>query len=456
MKSLMSKSCSLLASLLLCITCRSADAKPNFLVIFTDDQAYRAVGYNTPQVKTPALDTLAANGLIFNSACIASPICGASRASMMTGLFPQQHGCIALDTKDFVENVREGKYATLPQYLHKAGYVTALFGKSHLGDPQKYGFQAGQETFDVYDVAPLESATEFLTQRAGDSQPFLLWLATRQPHVPLLPDQEWLSLYDAEQLDPAPNFRETPLQESFFNQGVPGQHFYRDSKYVKNWKSLPAGPPRSEGVIRDFTKAYYATISHLDQQIADLVSHLRSTGLYEDTVIIFLSDNGYHLGSHGLGNKITMHEESVRVPMFICYGKVVQANTRTDALVSSVDVLPTILELAGVDLPPELSGKSLVPILTDPQQRVHNYVVSECVGVGGKLGEGHRMVRTSRWKYMLSGTGDEALFDLKTDPYELTNLINKAEHRSTLNRLRKAMREWMDDVHDKHKRPPES
>lgn len=450
----MKRICCLVFPILSLIAVRSVDARPNFVVIFTDDQTYRAIGYNNPQVKTPALDRLAADGVIFDHAYIASPICGASRASMMTGLFPQQHGCVALNTGSFIKNVSQEKYRTLPQYLRKAGYLTALFGKSNLGDPQAYGFQKGQQRGDARDRASFEFAKKFVAQRANDKQSFLLWLAPRQPHVPLIPNQKWLDLYDVASLDPDPNYRESPSQVSFFNQGIPGQHYYRDSEFTQNWKGLSAGPPRSEEVIRDFTKAYYATISHLDHQIGEVVTQLKITGLYDDTVIIFLSDNGYHLGNHGLGNKITMHEESVRVPMFICYRKLIPANTRSDALVSSLDVLPTILALAGVELPHGLSGKSLLSVLTNPKQKVREYVASECVGLGGKLGTGHRMVRTKRWKYMLSGTGEEALFDQQNDVYEQTNLAKSDEHHETLNSLRAAMSEWMDDVNDGHDRPP--
>jgi arylsulfatase A-like enzyme len=206
--------------------------------------------------------------------------------------------------------------------------------------------------------------------------------------------------------------------------------------------------------MRTFTKAYYAMISRLDHQVGTLVARLKQRGLYENTVIIFLSDNGYFPGNHGLGNKITMHEESVRVPMFVHWPQAPTQGVRSDALVSSLDVYPTIVELAGLDPAGPVSGQSLVPLLSRPGARFRTYVASEGVGVGGGHGEGHRMVRTDEWKYMLSGTNEEELYHLGWDPYEQTNLVRKASAEEQLRYMRTLMKEWMDKVGDAHADPP--
>ena len=217
---------------------------------------------------------------------------------------------------------------------------------------------------------------------------------------------------------------------------------------------MSAGPPRNEDTLQDFIRAYYATISRLDDQIGALLTSLRQKELLENTVIIFLSDNGYLLGNHGLGNKITMHEESVRVPMFVYGAPVIRPGTRSEALVSSLDVMPTVLDLAGVATPDHLAGTSLLPVLEDPDGTIRDYVASECVGVGGTLGTGHRMVRDTRWKYVLTGANEEYLFDTVADPYELKNLANEPNRGEDLRALRSKMRTWMDDVKDGHARPP--
>ncbi|MBC8872426.1 MAG: sulfatase-like hydrolase/transferase [Planctomycetes bacterium] len=429
----------------------TAATQPNLLVIFTDDQTFRAIGYNDPQVQTPHLDALAKRGLIFDNAYVASPICAASRASMMSGVFPQQHGVIALKYREFRAYQAGGTRSdqTLAHQLNLAGYHTGFYGKSHLGAPTSYGFAAGDERGAYDDKPTFEKAAAYLDVQATNAKPFFLWLAPRQPHVPLLPEQRWLDLYPEGKLALPENYRLEPRQSSLNNQGIPGQHFYRDSNYRRNHRDLPAGPPRDVKTMREFIRAYFAVISHLDHQIGQIVAKLRSLGVLENTVIVFLSDNGYHLGSHGLGNKITMHEESARVPMFIV-GPGVPSGVRTSALVSSLDVYPTLLQLAGVrDLPEHLMGRSLVPILKDPQAEVRTIVFSECVGVGGTVGQGHRMARTKQWKYILTGTDEQYLFDQQKDPFELRNRIDTPELKPIADELRRELSTWMQQVGDR-------
>jgi arylsulfatase A-like enzyme len=431
-----------------------ATKRPNILVVLADDLAFRGVGFNNPLVKTPHLDRLAHEGLILDRAYVASPICVASRASLMTGLFPQQHASVGLDATGFRGCVVEQKrFKTFAHYLGSAGYTTAFCGKSHLGPPKEYGFELGQEHGDGSDDASFAFASSFLSERPKDSPPFLLWLAARQPHVPLLPSQEWLDVYKDAALQVDPNFSESPPEGSIYNQGLPGQRYYRDSEYTKQYKDLPSGPPRSKEVMLEFIRAYYATISRLDSQIGGLVEQLKKCGHYDNTVIVFLADNGYHLGNHGLGNKITMHEESVRIPMFVHAPNRIKPSVRSRALVSSTDLFPTLLDLAGVAPPDYLPGKSLVPIFGKPVASVRDYVFSECVGVGGKPGMGHRMARTDRWKYVLTDSNDEALFDEAADPYELTNVVADDANKEILMTLRSKLKEWMVLVGDTHVPP---
>jgi arylsulfatase A-like enzyme len=428
--------------------------RPNIVVILSDDHSYRTIGYNNPAVKTPRMDELARDGIIFEHAYVASPICAASRASLHTGLFPQQHGTIALDGEGFHRSVVEEKrYPTLAQLLAGAGYDTVFHGKSHLGPPRDYGFAVGEELTDPSDDTTFALAGQFLEERRGNEKPFLLWVAPRQPHIPLKPPQEWLDLYNPAEIPIDPNFLETPPSESIYNQGLPGEHYYRDSDAKGNYKNLPAGPPRSKDVVREFTRAYYAVVSRLDHQIGELVNRLKAAQLYDDTLVVYLSDNGYHLGNHGLGNKITMHEEAVCVPMFIHGPKLVKGGIRSESLVSSVDLMPTLLELAGVPRPGHLPGLSFRALLNNPRCSIHKYVASECVGVGGKPGQGHRMVRTRQWKYVLTDTNEEALFDEDADPYELKNIADLDANRTTRARLRGHMREWMSNIGDTHQPP---
>ncbi|HRP55321.1 sulfatase-like hydrolase/transferase [Agriterribacter sp.] len=432
-----------------------ASIKPNFLIILTDDQTYRAIGYNNILVKTPNLDKLANEGIIFNRAYTSTPVCTASRASILTGLYPQTNGTVALNTDAFIRNiVSERRYRTLPDFLNDAGYINYFSGKSHLGDPKDYGFQFGEESFDyIDDKRTFQDVYEFINEPTFGQKPFLIWLAARQPHLPLKPAQKWLDLYSKTNIPSETNFLEKPPLESFYNQGLPGENFYRDCDYTDNYKNLPAGPPRSPAVIRDFTKAYYATISHLDFQIGELLAQLKAKDLIKNTVIIFLSDNGYFLGNHGLGNKLTMQEESVHIPFFIYWDKLRKTHVHSDALVSNVDILPTILDLTGQSIPDYLQGKSLRSLFSDPSIQLRKYIVSESVGVGGELGTGHRMVVTDKWKYILSDVGDEALFNLEKDPYELKNLIKDKPDQEKRSELKSYLMNWKNVTGDKKNIP---
>jgi arylsulfatase A-like enzyme len=178
---------------------------------------------------------------------------------------------------------------------------------------------------------------------------------------------------------------------------------------------------------------------------------MKAAGLYENTILIFLSDNGYHLGNHGLGNKITMHEESVRVPMFVHSPLLPVKGAKSEALVSSLDVFPTILDYAGVTAPVQLMGKSLRSILNAPESAtVRECVFTECVGPPeNRVGTGHRMVRTDHFKYMLSTDDEEAFFDLRTDSYEMKNLIADTSQSTEIERHRALLRGWSSSVGEK-------
>lgn len=428
--------------------------KPNFVVILTDDQTYRAIGYNNPAVKTPNMDRLAADGFRFDRLFVASPICAASRASMYSGVFPQQHGSVALFGRGFIDSVvKEKRFATLPALLEKAGYHTALWGKSHLGEPTTFGFTEGKELRDPNDEETFAEAEKFLAREAKSRRPFLLWLTPRNPHLPFTAPPRFKDLYKDAVITLDPNWRESPLMESMFNQGPAGGISFRDSNgaiYPHAPKGLIGGPPRNETQMKEIIKGYYGDVSYLDEQIGTLVGQLKTNGLYENTILIYLSDNGYFLGNHGLGNKVTMHEESVRVPMFIHSPLLPVKHAKSEALVSSLDVYPTILDLAGVPAPSHLMGKSLRPILDSPVATVRDHVITECVGPPDKrLGVGHRMVRTDHFKYILSSSDDEAFFDLRSDPYEMTNQIADVSLKEEIERHRKKLRDWMTSVGEK-------
>jgi arylsulfatase A-like enzyme len=321
-----------------------------------------------------------------------------------------------------------------------------------LGAPTSFGFAEGEEFHDPNDEQTFAAAEKFLARESKSGRPFLLWLTPRNPHLPLSAPQRFKDIYKDADIKLDPNWRESPLMESLFNQGPAGAISFRDSAaiYPGAPKGLIAGPPRSEAVMKEVIKHYYGDVSCLDEHIGTLVGQLKTNGFYENTIIIYFADNGYFLGNHGLGNKITMHEESVRVPMFIHSPLLTVKQAKSDALTSSLDVYPTILDLAGVAAPPQLMGKSLRPILAAPTTSVRDHVITECVGPPDKrLGVGHRMVRTDHLKYILTSSNEEAFFDLRSDPYELANLINDEAMKPEIEKHRQMLKDWASSVGEK-------
>ena len=286
--------CFLLGAVLACLVAgvtHAAQRPPNVLIILTDDQRWDAMSCaGNRLVKTPNMDKLASEGIRLDRAFVASPICAASRASIFCGVFPQQHGGVSLHSPGFINSVvKEKRFATLPAILKNAGYHTAFWGKSHLGEPTTFGLAEGKEFHDPNDEQTFAEAEKFLAREAKSERPFLLWLTPKNPHLPLSAPQRFKDLYKDSDIKLDPNWRESPLMESIFNQGPAGAISFRDSNgaiYPRAPKGLTGGPPRNEAQMKEIIKAYYGDVSCLDEQIGTLVANLKTNGLYENTIII--------------------------------------------------------------------------------------------------------------------------------------------------------------------------
>lgn len=418
---------------------RAAEAKkrPNVLIITTDQQrvdVMSAVG--NKWVKTPNMDSIAARGVYFVNSYCSYPLCSPSRSSLHTGRTPHE---IKVNTNGLPID------PAIPisgQVFRGAGYETGYAGKWHM--PASYpsdgiaGYEVlnktsrqGKLAHDV-DEATMNAAIEFL--RRKHDKPFLLVVSFINPHDICLLAGERSSLVDEvwKRYQPSANAELPPLPINFASPaGAP-----------ENPKlSLHAG--WDDNHWRRYCYAYYRLLEDVDRQVGQVLDALRKSGMEENTLVVYTSDHGEGLAAHHWTGKMMFYEGEAAVPLIVSWKGVTPAG-RIDRehLVSTLDVLPTICDYAGVKPPPSLRGQSLRCIIAKPDQPGHEFVASE-MARGGK-GARSFMVRTKRYKYMVFPGAEtpEMLFDLQTDPGEMKNLSGDKAMAAELERHRNLLAQW--------------
>jgi iduronate 2-sulfatase len=444
----------------ICVPAWAADAKrPNVLFIAVDDMNNDLGCYGHPLVKSPNIDRLAARGVRFDRAYCQFPLCSPSRSSIMTGLRPDTTRVF-----DLRYHFRSGmpEVVTLPQLFSKNGYYAARVGKIyHYGNPGDIGTSglddspSWQEVFnpagtdktalepDIINYTPkrgLGSSMTILADKTGKDEdhtdgkvatkaiellekhkdkPFFLAVGFYKPHCPWVAPQKYFDLYPLEQItlpQIAPDFEKTALPHSISS--------------TKPWPYF--GIPSNQA--REAKRAYYATISFVDAQIGRVLDALDRLGLGENTIIVFWSDHGYHLGEHGLWMKQSCYEESARVPLIIAPPVSKSAGKASKRTVELLDVYPTLADLAGLQSPKSLQGASLRPLLENPSADWNRPAFTQ-VQRGGFPGHS---IRTERWRYTEWANGEKGaeLYDHESDPEELKNLATSAEHAATIKELK--------------------
>lgn len=425
--------------------------KPNVLFISCDD-LNDWVGFlgGHPQVKTPHLDALAARGTAFTNAHCQSPLCNPSRTSVLTGLRPTTTGVYALAPWFRTsENLKDRD--TIFQHFRKHGYRTITGGKVfHDAYPPKEGRVDGVEV-DVWgthggftprpkvkfvttpDPNPLvdwgvfpekdeacydhDIGTWAVNQlKSPPKEPFFLAVGFRHPHVPCYAPQKWFDLYPVADLKMPPmkagDRDDLPRFASYLHWKLPEPRL-KWLEESKQWRPL--------------VRAYLASVSYADMQVGRVLKQLAESGLEKNTIIVFWSDHGWHLGEKGITGKNTLWERSTRVPMVFAGPGVSKA--KCDRPAELLDLYPTLAELCGLPKV-DVEGLSLVPQLKDataPRERpaitTHN--------------PGNHAVRTERWRYIRYADGSEELYDSIADPNEWTNLAEKHPD------VRKQLAKWM-------------
>lgn len=435
----------------------SADQRPNIIFLMADDQATYSMGcYGAPEARTPNLDQLAKEGIVFDNHYDTTAICMASRANVMTGLYEYRTGC-NFEHGPMMRDIWQKSY---PVLLRKAGYTTAFAGKFGFevkdspeatgkgelpdGDFDRWGGGPGQTSYSTAkNKSMLKYAKEFphstlsygafgrdFVQDAskGDS-PFCLSISFKAPHHPVTPDPRFDDVYAGKTFTKPANYGRQH-GEHFSLQSRQGRQYERffSWSYADKYDAVMA--------------KYYQQIYAIDVAVGMIREALKDSGTAKNTVIIYTSDNGFMCGSHGYGSKVIPYEESSRVPLVMFDPR--HANSgkklRSDALTGNVDFAPTILELAEVPVPNGLSGRSLLPLYDNPETAIHQSL--PLINVWGPK-EVHSLgVVTKERKYIFwsYAEGDfeptEEMYDLDNDPLELKNLAANANQTAALQEMR--------------------
>jgi len=452
MKQILTTVCLVLA---LATMATAAQKKLNVLFIAVDDMNNDLGCFGHPLVKSPSIDRLAARGVRFDRAYCQFPLCNPSRSSLLTGMRPD-----ATRVFDLQYHFRQDlpDVVTLPQMFMKNGYYVARVGKMyHYGNPGDIGTDglddrvswkerfnpAGRDKTalepDIMNYTPkrgLGSSLSFLADATGGdlehtdgkvaaqtiqlleqhkNEPFFIGAGFYKPHCPYVTPKRYFDLYRMEQISLPPITPDTPK-----DYPAPALSGY------KPWPYVGVTPDQA----RECKRAYYAAISFVDAQIGRVLDAVDRLGLRDNTIIVFWSDHGYHLGEHGLWFKQSCFEEAARVPLIVSVPGLKTAGQASPRVTELVDLYPTLADLAGLTPPPGLHGASLRPLLLNPTAEWHRPAFTQ---VQRGQTPGHS-VRTDRWRYTQwdGGAKGEELYDKDNDPQELRNLAALPTHASAL------------------------
>ena len=470
----------------------TSGGRPNVLLIIADDLNNDLGTYGHPVVKTPHIDALTEKGIRFDAAYSQFPVCTPSRSSLLTGLYPEQIGVVEVEPhfRDLVPGV-----TTLPELFRQHGYLSARVGKifhqnvpSQIGtpgfdDPQSWDrvvnpigidkeveatvnsisptappadiggtltwlsidSRDDEHTDGIATTAAIELLTELHPESTG--KPFFLAVGYYRPHVPLIAPSRYFDMYPPGAID-------LPRVVAEDRNDIP----------VPALADRPYQDKMTDAQKKQVIQAYYASVSFVDAQVGKLLAELDRAGLTEDTIVVFLSDHGFHLGSHGLWQKTDLFEESTRLPLIISAPGYRDGGRASASLVELIDLFPTLTDLVGIDAPDYVAGHSLVPILRDPTARVRGSAFS----MAGSRAWWTRpewkyrditgySIRTERYRYTewADGALGVEFYDHANDPAEIHNLAHdraKASIRFKLARIledrRRAARRRVPELED--------
>ncbi len=421
---------------------------PNIIFLLTDDQRWDSMGCMGNQiVQTPNLDGLAREGVLFKNAFVTTAICCISRASIFTGQYARRHGIL-----DFAKDFSPEQLAqTYPSILRRAGYRTGFIGKYGVGanlPAAEFDYWKGIPGQPKYEQTDESGKPKHLTKILGEQaieflsgcstkQPFCLSISFKAPHVQdtdprqFIFDPIYQDLYDNDTI-PIPK----TATEDYFKRFP--EFFTKDNEARRRWQMRFSSPEFYQKMV----KGYYRLITGMDTVVGRIRQQLAQSGLAENTVIIFTSDNGFFLGEHGLAGKWYGYEESIRVPLIIYDPRLPHSlcgQVRAE-MTLNIDLAPTMLELAGQEVPEPMQGQSLVKLIRNqPESFRQEFFYEHLFDYKGKIPKSEGVV-TNHYKYLRyieTNTVYEELYDLKADPFEETNLIALTQYQKIVDELRK-------------------
>ncbi|MFC1552592.1 sulfatase [Candidatus Latescibacterota bacterium] len=411
--------------------------RPNIVFIFSDDHADRAMScYGSVINKTPHLDRIANEGMRFDHAYITMSLCSPSRASILTGTYPHINGQVSIPI------LFDGSQTTFPQLLQGAGYQTAIVGKWHLHtEPTGFDYWnilIGQgpyfnppmvengvyRTYEGYTTDIIaDKSIEWLENR-DKTKPFCFMCNHKAPHWISTPDEKHAHMYD-DTVFPYPETFDDD-QPRLYDEQQDWDIATLHERYKNNrrWKNLPEGLSPQERKKDNYQRAIrdiLGTIASLDDNIGRLLDYLEENNLAENTIVVYASDNGYYMGEHGWIDKKSPYDESLRIPLLVRYPGHIRAGSVNDDFVLSLDIGPTLLDYAGVEIPAEMQAESFRPLLeekTPPDWRDTVYFQYHTRRRYAYYG-----IRNTSYKliHYYSDMDEWEFYDLEKDPSELTN-----------------------------------
>ena len=442
--------------------------KPNVLLIAVDDLNADLGCYGHPLVKSPNVDRLAERGLRFDRAYCQYPVCNPSRSSFMTGLYPEQTGVLS-NAGHFRD--KQPDIASLSQHFINHGYFAARIGKIyHYGVPTQIGTDGEDDKASWNKVInPIgidrTRQDEVITLRAGSYGGTMSWLLLDSKDEEHTDGQAALAAVKLmEEHHPNKTGKPFFLAVGFYRPHTPyvaplhhARHYPLDKiKPVLELPgdrddippaALPDRPNQRELTIeqrKEIIRAYYASTTLMDACLGRVLDGLKKLKLDDDTIVVFLSDHGYHLGQHGLWQKSDLFEGSARVPFIISVPGMKTAGQSSSSLTELIDLYPTLADLCNLPQPKHLKGHSLAPLLANPTATVRQAAYSttrirpRLPGFTGKVKPLGRSIRTDRYRYTewADGKYGVELYDYQTDPREITNLARSAAHTDKVKQLK--------------------